>query len=347
MNKREVGIGLIGCGRAGLIHGRNFAAGVSDARLVAIADPSLEMRKKAVQVLGDVSSYPDIQALLDDPKIDAVVVATPTPFHRNIAVTAAEAGKHIFCEKPMAMNAVDCTDMIAAASQNKVKLQIGFMRRYDRSFVRAKEQMDAGIIGQVVQVKSVTHGPSIPQPWMYDLKKSNGPLAEVNSHDIDTLRWFTGSEFKTVYALGANYRCPNVREEFPDFYDNVCLCASFESGVQGIIAGAQGVRYGYDARVEILGTEGIIFIGRLNDTTVVSCTPNGIVAPVVKSWTDLFLDAYRLEDEDFVRCILEDRVPRVDGVDGLRAVEVVNAGNESIRTGGVVTFSRAKGEGDL
>ena len=205
--------------------------------------------------------------------------------------------------------------------------------------MRAKEQVDAGMIGQVVQVKSLTHGPSTPRPWMYDLKKSNGPLAEVNSHDIDTLRWFTGSEFKTVYALGANYRCPEAKEEFPDFYDNVCLCASFESGMQGFIGGAQGVQYGYDARVEILGTEGIIFIGRLNETTVVSCTPKGIASPIVKSWTDLFLEAYREEDEEFVKCIQADRAPRVTGVDGLRAVEVVNAGNESIRTGNVVTLT--------
>jgi myo-inositol 2-dehydrogenase/D-chiro-inositol 1-dehydrogenase/scyllo-inositol 2-dehydrogenase (NAD+) len=179
---------------------------------------------------------------------------------------------------------------------------------------------------------------------MYDLKKSNGPLAEVNSHDIDTLRWFTGSEFKTVYALGSNYRCQEAREAFPDFYDNVCLCASFESGMQGFIGGAQGVKYGYDARVEVLGTEGILFIGRLNETSVVSCTRNGIVTPVVKSWVDLFLGAYRAEDEDFVRCILEDRLPSVTGLDGLRAVEVVNAGNESIRTGEVVRLCPATKE---
>ena len=343
MSDFQVGIGLIGCGRAGLIHGRNFAAGVHGARLVAVADPSRENRELAVRELGAVQAYAEIPALLADPAVTAVVIATPTAFHRSIAVAAATAGKHIFCEKPMAMNAEDCLAMIAAAREYKVKLQIGFMRRHDPSFLRAKEQVDSGIIGQVVQVKSLTHGPSVPQPWMYDLKKSNGPLAEVSSHDIDTLRWFTGSEFKTVYALGANYRCPDAREAFPDFYDNVSLCASFESGMQGFIGGAQGVRYGYDSRVEILGTEGIVFIGKLNDTSVVTCTRNGILTPIVKSWMDLFLGAYRAEDEDFVRCILEDRAPTVTGVDGLRAVEVVNAGNTSIRSGEVVKLSCAKG----
>ena len=223
--------------------------------------------------------------------------------------------------------------MIAAAAAARVTLQVGFMRRFDRGFVQARERVARGEIGRVVQVKSLTHGPSMPRPWMYDLRVSNGPLAEVNSHDIDTLRWFTGSEFRTVYALGGNYRCPGARQAFPDFYDNVLLVASFADGGQGMIGGAQGVGYGYDARVEVLGTEGILMIGGLGDTTVVTCTAAGLVRPVVKSWTDLFRDAYRAEDEDFVGCIREGRLPRAGGVDGKRAVEVVNAGNESIRTG--------------
>ena len=111
-----------------------------------------------------------------------------------------------------------------------------------------------------IRDSSNTRGPSIPKPWMYDIKKSNGPLAEVNSHDIDTMRWFTGSEFQTLYAVGGNYRCPDARTEFPDFYDNVVLAASFANGMQGILDGAQGVGYAYDAKVEVLGTKGLSLI---------------------------------------------------------------------------------------
>jgi len=337
-----IGVGLIGCGRAGMIHGRNFASGTGGARLAAVADASEEMRAQAVAECGEVAAYAQVEDLIADPSVDAVVIATPTAFHRPIAVAAAAAGKHILCEKPMGMDPSDCEAMIDAAAAHQVKLQIGFMRRYDRSFAEAKAQVDSGAIGQVVQIRSLTHGPSVPRPWMYDLKKSNGPLAEVNSHDIDTLRWFAGSEFKTVYAIGGNFRCPDARQDFPDFYDNVCLCASFDSGMQGMISGAQGARYGYDARVEILGTEGILFIGSLHGSSVVTCSPNGMVRPVVKSWTDLFMDAYRAEDEDFIRCIIENRPPKAGGIDGLRAVEVVNAGNESIRTGNVVALNQTE-----
>jgi myo-inositol 2-dehydrogenase/D-chiro-inositol 1-dehydrogenase/scyllo-inositol 2-dehydrogenase (NAD+) len=117
----------------------------------------------------------------------------------------------------MAMTVAECRDMIDACEQHRVKLQIGFMRRFDRNFIRAKELIQDGGIGEIVSVKSLTHGPSRPHEWMYDIAKSNGPLAEVNSHDIDTLRWLTGSEVNSLYAIAGNYRCPEAREKYPDF----------------------------------------------------------------------------------------------------------------------------------
>ncbi len=328
---KSIGICIIGGGRAGRIHGRNFASGrVPGARLLAVVEPVAEARQAACKELGIDRAYEYYREALDDADVDAVIVATPTQYHREIVVAAADAGKHILCEKPMAMNAEECDEMIAAVRRADVKLQIGFMRRFDASFVAAKRRIEAGDIGNVVLVKSLTHGPTTPKPWMYDIRKSNGPLAEVNSHDIDTLRWFTGSEFEEVYAIGGNYRSPDAREQFPDFYDNVILNARFQSGMQGSISGAQGVQYGYDSRCEILGEKGLISVGSLADNTVVSHTVAGMTAPIVRSWKNLFLDAYREEDEHFVRCIRENRPPRVGGLDGKAAVMVVNAGNRSI-----------------
>jgi len=330
---KSIGIGVIGLGRAGMIHARHLVRGTAGARLADVADPNPNSLAQSSRELGWKGGQADYRSLLANPRVEAVIIATPTAYHHDIAVAAAGAGKHIFCEKPMSMSSDECHSMIAATDRAQVKLQIGFMRRFDRSFVLARERIEHGEIGEVVQVKSLTHGPSTPRPWMYDLRLSNGPLAEVNSHDIDTLRWFSGGEFRTVYAIGANYRCPDARAAFPDFYDNVLLLGTFDNGRQGMIGGAQGVKYAYDARVEILGTEGLLSIGHLNDTSVVTCTVHGLACPSVRSWTDLFLEAYRAEIEDFVRCIQDDRAPCPGGGDGLRAVEVVNAGNESIRTG--------------
>ena len=331
MSQAKIGIAVIGSGRAGMIHAGNFARGVEGAKLIAMIDPVEDTAREACRELEIETHYLDYNDALEDDRIDAFVIVTPTVYHRDIVVACAKAGKHVLCEKPMAMTPDECQDMIDAAARHGIKLQIAFMRRFDKSFEDAKERIDAGEIGDVVLVKSLTHGPSVPQPWMYDMKKSNGPLAEVNSHDIDTLRWFTGSEFSEVYAIAGNYRCPEAAAEFPDFYDNVIMNCSFENGMQGSIDGAVSVKYGYDARVEILGTRGIMFLGTLKDNTVLYCSDrSGLTSPVVKSWRVLFLDAYRREDEAFVRCIREDSVPRVTGHDGKMAVMVVNAGNRSI-----------------
>lgn len=332
MKNGKIGVCVIGAGRAGMIHARNFARSVPNTRLVAVVDPYEEAAQKACRELELSTYYVKYQEAFQDNQIDAVVVVSPTIYHKEIVVTAAQAGKHILCEKPMALTVEECDEMINAVEENQVKLQIGFMRRFDKSFMYAKERVVAGEIGDIVLVKSLTRGPSIPQPWQYDLAKSNGPLAEVNSHDIDTLRWITESEFQDVSAIAGNYRCPEANEEFPDFYDNVVMIASFENGMQGYIDGAVSVRYGYDSRVEIVGTTGVLFVGRLRENEVLVCNKAaGIMRPFVETWRTLFLDAYRQEDEEFIECIIEDKPPRVTGIDGKMAVKVVNAGNQSIR----------------
>lgn len=332
MTKNKIGICVIGSGRAGMIHAENFVKNVPNARLAAMVDPNEQTAKEACATLGIDTYYLDYRQALDDKNVDAVVIVTPTKFHMDIAVDAATAGKHILCEKPMAMTVTECRKMNEAAAKHNVILQIGFMRRFDAGFIQAKEIVDSGAIGDVVMVRSNTRGPSIPQPWMYDLAASNGPLAEVNSHDIDTLRWFTESEFDTIYAIGGNYRSPQARAEYPDFYDNVIVAASFKNGMQGMIDGAQGVGYAYDSRVEVLGTKGCVFIGRINDNAVVTCTADTKHGnyPLVSSWTKLFKDAYLAEDIAFANSIANQTPPKVTGHDGEMAVKVVAAGNLSI-----------------
>ena len=331
-HRAEIGVCVIGAGRAGMIHAVNFAGNVPGARLLAIVDPVEDAARTACGELGISLSYRGYEQALENKAIDAYIIAVPTIFHKDIAVAAALAGKHILCEKPMAMTVAECDDMIAASEKGGGVLQIGFMRRFDQSYARAKEILDSGAVGDVVMVRSNTRGPSVPQPWMYDIRKSNGPLAEVNSHDIDTLRWFTGSEFSSVYAVGGNFRSVQIKEEYPDFYDNVIVAASFKNGMQGMIDGAQGVGYAYDARVEILGTKGCVFIGRLEGDSVLTCSAqNGFGSyPLVASWRQLFKDAYLREDIAFIEAISRQRPPKVGGHDGKMAVGVVDAGNRSI-----------------
>ena len=345
MSSLPIGICVIGAGRAGMIHARNFALGrIANAALSALVEPSEEVRRRASRELRVEQVCADYHAALTNPRVDAVVVATPSEHHCAIVIAAAQAGKHILCEKPMAMNASECDAMLAAVEKAGVKLQIGFMRRFDAGFVAAKQRVDGGEIGRVVLVKSLTHGPTTPKPWMYDIRQSNGPLSEVNSHDIDSVRWFSGCDFEEVYAIAGNYRSPEARQQYPDFYDNVILSARLANGMQASIAGAQGVQYGYDSRCEILGETGLITVGSLAENTVATHTAAGSTRPIVRSWRDLYLDAYFAEDEDFVKCILDDRQPRVGGRDGKAAVMVVNAGNRSIVERRPVRMSEEAGE---
>jgi myo-inositol 2-dehydrogenase/D-chiro-inositol 1-dehydrogenase/scyllo-inositol 2-dehydrogenase (NAD+) len=335
--KDTIGLCLIGAGRAGMIHGRNFVSRVPQAKMVAVSDTVEENARAAAGELGLDTWYTDYRQALENRDVDAVIVVTPTKFHHDIVIEAAGAGKHILCEKPMAMNREECQGMIDAAGKNKVKLQIGFMRRFDANFRRAKEIIDSGVIGSVVSVKSLTRGPSTPQEWMYDIRKSNGPLAEVNSHDIDTLRWFTGSEAASLHAMAGNYRCEAAREKYPDFYDTVLMNVRMRNGMMGNIDGAQGVQYGYDARVDILGTTGSVHIGGLaGGTTLTYTREHRMEADIVRSWTNLFYEAYVNEDISFIGAIREGREPEVSGLDGMMAVDIVRAGNESIQTGQII-----------
>ena len=337
MKDGKIQIALIGAGRAGMIHAVNFKHAVDGAELYAIADANEQAAAEAAKKLEVARFSSDYKIFLNDDAVDAVIVVTPTKFHCEIVCEAAAAGKHILCEKPMAMDEFECDVMAQAADRHNVILQLAFMRRYDRSFIAAKKAIEEGTIGEVVMVRSNTRGPSIPKPWMYDISKSNGPLAEVNSHDIDTLRWFTGSEFESVYAIAGNYRCLDARQDFPDFYDNVCLIGKFINGMQGIIDGAQGVQYGYDARCEILGTRGCLYLGHTEKNSLCICTNDGKKrGAFVNSWRDLFKDAYLAEDQDFAACIQEGRSPAVSALDGKMAVRIVNAGNKSIKEKRVV-----------
>lgn len=336
MNKK-ISVCLIGAGRAGMIHGRNYMNMVPGAQIIAVADPFEQACKAACEELQIDRYYLDYKEALKEQDIDAVIVVSPTKYHRDIVVDATNAKKHILCEKPMAMNERECDDMIEAAERNGVLLQLGFMRRFDESFIEAKKAIDSGAIGEVVQIRSLTRGPSKPQEWMYDIQKSNGPLAEVNSHDIDCIRWLAGSELEHVYAVAGNYRNKEIAAQWPDFYDNVVLTGRFLNGVTATIEGAQYVKFGYDARVEILGTEGMILIGRPDAYGyIVVNKQSGTHTPFVASWTKLFKEAYLAEDIHFAQCIETNTQPRVTGYDGKMAVRIVNAGNKSIKEGTIV-----------
>lgn len=328
---KSIGICLIGAGRAGMIHAGNYVNKIPGAHMEAVVDAVEDTARAAAKELGISKFYTDYREAVKDDAVDAVVVVSPTNLHKDIVIHCANAGKHIFCEKPMAMSTDECRAMADACERNHVKLQIGFMRRFDTSYKSAKERLEAGEIGDLVMIRSCTRGPSKPREWMYDIRKSNGILAEVNSHDIDTVRWMAGSNIKTMHVVAGNYRNKQAEERYPDYYDNVIMMGQLENGVQYVIDGAVYVKYGYDAQVELLGTKGCIRIGRGEADSVVTISDTaGMSRPFVSSWTELFKDAYLEEDKSFIKAIAEDSETLVTGYDGLMAVRAVEEGNSII-----------------
>ncbi len=343
----SVRICLVGAGRAGMVHAFNFRHRIAAAQLAAIVDADQTLARRQADELDVPHVFESIEAALSGVDFDAVCIATPTFTHAPIAVAAARAGKHVLCEKPMALTLDEADAMIVAAQEAGVILQMAFMRRFDPAFRVAKEQIEAGAIGEPIMIRTLTRGPGLPPRWACDPATSIGMLAEVNSHDFDTVRWLTGSEFARVYTEAATFKVPQLREEFPNFYDTAVVNIRLDSGALGVIDGCCPAEYGYDARAEVLGTRGVLFIGELRERALVRCTrEGGVVTKQFTSWPTRFEAGYLAEDEHFVNCVRTGEPPAVTGEDGKRALEGVLAATRSIQTGASVALPLGEGAGE-
>lgn len=315
-----------------MVHAENFRWRVKHAELVAVVDADADRVSQAAASLDlPGRGFTDLPAALAAADLDAVIITTPTFTHRDLAVQAANSGLHVFCEKPMALTLAECDDIMNSCERNGVKLQVGFMRRFDPPFVSAKRDLDAGLVGNPLLVRSLTRGPGLPPAWANDVRRSNGMLAEVNSHDFDTVRWLGGSDIVEVHAMSAALKRPDLRETLPDFYDTAVVTAVLASGAFGVIDGVCPADYGYDARAEVVGSAGVLMVGELRDTSSLRYTrEGGGVRGHYLSWRERFKRAYELEAEEFVACIEEGRDPRVGGADGRAAVAAVLAARSSL-----------------
>ncbi|MEM0444400.1 MAG: Gfo/Idh/MocA family oxidoreductase [Nitrososphaerota archaeon] len=338
-SSKVVSFCVIGAGRAGAVHARNLRTRIKNAELMAIVDSQIDVATKLAEEVGIKAVYQDLTTALKRSEFDAVIITTPTFTHSSLTIEAAEADKHVFCEKPIALTLEEADKMISATERHGVKLQIGFMRRFDPEFSAAKRLIYNGEIGKPILVKSVGRGPGLPPPWALDPKTGLGFLAEVNSHDFDTLRWLMGDEFASIHAEVSALIRPDLRATYPSFYDVAAVVARFEGGGLGVLDGACPVGYGYDARAEVLGTEGVIVIGEIKGTTLIRTYKDmRVVTESFRSWRDRFRDGYVNEIEHFADCIIHDREPAVKGLDGRKALEAVLAAHKSVETGRPVTL---------
>lgn len=323
---------MVGAGRVGKLHSGTLRRYVPGTDIVALVDPVAPIREETGRQFGIEDRFSGLEEALDNVEFDAVIITTPTFTHRDLAVMAGHHGKHVFLEKPMAMNLPECDEIIAAIAQQDLVLQIGFMRRFDPDFVAAAERIFAGEIGEPMLIKSLTHGPGLPPAWANDLRTSNGMLAEVNSHDLDCVRWLMGSNIERIYVETANFKGTERGVTAEHFYDNMLATIKFASGGLGNISGVCPCDYGYDARVEIVGKKGIMQIGEMQGQAVVVCVDreHGLVTPVYRRWPERFAWGYIHEMQHFVECVRNGARPRSTGEDGRWAVAGVLAGTKSL-----------------
>ncbi|OGP57459.1 MAG: inositol 2-dehydrogenase [Deltaproteobacteria bacterium RBG_13_52_11b] len=326
----KVNVGVIGAGRIGRIHARNLKFQIPGAKLLAIADVIAESAQTVADELEIPLCEQNYHRLLGNDDIQAVVICSSTDTHAQIMMEAAEAGKHIFCEKPIALEMDKIDRALLAVDKAKVKLQVGFNRRFDPSFRRAKMLVESGKIG-IPQLLRISSRDPQPPPLDY-IKVSGGLFLDMMIHDFDMARYLLGEEVTELMATGtclidsAIGKCGDV--------DTAVVLLKFKGGALGTIDNSRQAVYGYDQRIEVFGSKGSVAVENKTPTEVTIHSADAIRSDKpLHFFLERYQEAYLAEMNQFITCVLEDKKPPVGGADGKISVAMGYAAMESVITG--------------
>jgi myo-inositol 2-dehydrogenase/D-chiro-inositol 1-dehydrogenase len=325
-HKNNLRFGVIGAGRIGKIHAENVATRIPGAAVIAIADVDLAAAQELAGRLHVPSAESDYHALLSDPSIDAVAICSSTDTHAKIVVEAAEAGKHIFCEKPIDLSLDKIDAALNAVEKAGVKLQIGFNRRFDPNFRKVHTMVAEGKIG-TPQILRITSRDPAPPPLSY-VKVSGGIFLDMTIHDFDMARYLSGSEVEEVYTAAAVMVDPAIGEAGD--VDTAVITLRFANGVIGTIDNSRKAVYGYDQRVEVFGSEGMIQAHNNTPDQDVYFNAEGVhSSKPLYFFLERYMESFVAEMKEFVQSIRENRVPPVTGIDGRIPVVIGMAAKKS------------------
>ena len=327
----SIGVGLIGVGRMGKVFAHTLAYNISEARLVAIADPDQVVGREVALRHGVGQYFTDYGELLEQDDIQAVVIATPTSTHVEVVKAAALAGKEIFCEKPLANTLQGCDEAISAAQTAGVRLMVGFMRRFDAAYIMAKKKIDDGVIGKPVMFKAVGRDPKRTSLEFARRDVSGGLILDMGIHDFDLARWMMANEVEQVYSEGGCLVYPEL-DTVGDI-DNALVNLKFANGAVGNVDVSRNAVYGYDIRTEILGSEGGLIIGQSQLTPLLTMTRDGVAHDTVPYFMERFGNAYTAEIRDFIECIVTGKEPSVSGKEARLATAIGLAATRSLDEG--------------
>lgn len=327
---RQVGISVIGCGRIGQVHANTLST-LQTANLVSVADPYEPFGKKVASD-NNTEWTPEWKDLLNDDSVDGIVIASPTPYHAEQIIKAAEAGKHIFCEKPISNDLATIDKCLDVVKANKVKMIVGFQRRFDTNFVKVREAVAGGEIGQVRMFHITSRDPA-PPPASY-LQQSGGIFLDMSSHDWDMARFVTGADIESVYVTAKAFEDP-AKEA--DDVDTVITVLEMSDGSFGTIDNSRRCAYGYDQRIEVFGSKGSITGNNKTPSNVVMSNEHGISGGLPYSFfMDRYTDAYAGAMSAFVKMISEGSEPPCTGLDGRASIVAAKAAAKSYSEGRLV-----------
>lgn len=300
--------------------------------LHAVADAQPENAAKLADKLDvSVRNYDDI---LSDPDLDAVLITTPTPTHAALIEQAAEAGKHIFVEKPVAGTLADAERVVKVLERTGVQCQVGFQRRFDPAYVEAKRAIDAGELGQISTFRGASRDPA-PPPLEF-LKSSGGLMVDLGVHDLDTMRFFVG-EVAEVRAVGSAARMPELAPF--GLFDSAVATVKFENGALGTLELGLHTPYGYDIRAEVLGEKGRLHLEMDAPLHLTRYTAAGATRQGPQNFEERFFWAYVAELEAFAHCLLENRPVSPNAEDATKTLELALTAQRALETGQPVSLS--------
>ncbi len=316
-----------GAGRIGAIHARNVVAD-ANARLRYVVDVNPAAAKALAQAHGAATS--DTRTVLADPDVQAVIIASSTDTHADIAIAAARAGKAIFCEKPIDLSLKRVDTCLAAVKKAGVPMFVGFNRRFDPSFQALHSRLAAGEIGAVEQVIISSRDPGLPPPDY--IKVSGGQFRDMTIHDFDMARWLLGEEPVEIYALGSCLIDPVVAKLGDT--DSIMIVMRTASGKLCHINNSRRACYGYDQRIEVHGSRGRLMAGNRTPTTVEIANDKAVSSDKpLHFFLERYADSYRAELAALVDALVKRKAMPVGPEDGRQALVLAEAAVKSWKSG--------------
>jgi myo-inositol 2-dehydrogenase/D-chiro-inositol 1-dehydrogenase len=328
-------IALMGIGRIGKIHLRNINQHFPGAAVVAVADPLYD-EETFKKDHGNLFFSKDPLEAITLPGIDAVMICTPTSSHATLIEAAIKNGKHVFCEKPMDLSLERTAELVLMAKNAGVKLMLGFNRRFDPDFMKAKKSIAEGKIGEVQIVKITSRDPGLP-PIDY-IKNSGGLFMDMAIHDFDMARYIMGKEVVEVFSKGLVLVDEAVGEAGD--IDTALTTLTFDDGTYAVIDNSRKAVYGYDQRLEIFGSAGMIQVDNNLHNHNILYNETGIHhALPLDFFMDRYAKSYLHEMDLFIDSLVNDKEMPVGGNDGLQATRIAFAAKLSMGEGRPVMLS--------